>query len=140
MKREDRKTMLMSFLFFVPFLVLAYLLTLVFFMIVAAVYTLFPLNASVLPGTTVVITVAVLLAVAFFAGRTGSAPGWFSGGIFALLYGVIMCLAGVIFSSIALFSLKTLAVLISCFLVGAFGGILGINTRPRPRRRGYYVR
>jgi len=129
------KPFVQALLFFVPYLIAAYALILVVFFILALLYMVLPVDQTALYGVTAIISVLIVVVVAFFAGRLGNAPGWFSGGIFGLLFSLIMCIAGAICGVIAVFSIKTLLILVTCFGAGAFGGILGVNTRTSRKRR-----
>ena len=119
--------------FFLPYIVLSFLLTIGAFFVVGLVYTFIPIPEQALEPTALVITVAVLVVMSFSVGRATSQAGWLSGSILTLIYTVIMCLFGLITGNMPW--IKVPFIIITGFLIGALGGVLGINTRPkRPRR------
>jgi putative membrane protein (TIGR04086 family) len=69
-----------------------------------------------------------LLIGGFVAGKRAYTKGWFNGGMIGFIYSLIILLVGYLGFD-ASFSLETLGTIGGSFLVGAFGGIMGVNTR-----------
>lgn len=59
-------------------------------------------------------------------GKRINSRGWYHGGILGLVYAVIIIFIGFLAFNNGL-SLQTLFALIAAYLIGAFGGILGVN-------------
>lgn len=63
------------------------------------------------------------------AGRSSSDRGWFYGGMTGLVYAILMILIGiVIYNSFSVDQAGLFRVLLM-ILIGAFGGIIGLNTQ-----------
>ncbi len=64
----------------------------------------------------------------FITARRSGEKGWMRGGYLGLLYGLIVFLVSYLGFHVEP-ALRTLMFLISCFIIGAFGGMLGVNVR-----------
>ena len=62
----------------------------------------------------------------YACGKRTSSKGWYHGGILGLVYAVIIIVIGFLSFDNGI-SLHTLFALIAAYLIGAFGGILGVN-------------
>lgn len=71
--------------------------------------------------------VAVLFG-AIGASRCAKERGWYYGGLTGLLYAVVMVLIGVVVYNTFTFDASGLFRVLVMALIGAFGGIIGINT------------
>jgi len=69
-----------------------------------------------------------LLSGSFVSGKRAGRKGWYFGGILGLLYGIIVLAIGFLSFDRGL-DLQTLAFIAAAFLIGAVGGIMGVNTR-----------
>jgi putative membrane protein (TIGR04086 family) len=63
---------------------------------------------------------------AFTCGKRMNTKGWYHGGILGLAYCLIIILIGFLSFDHGI-SLQTLFTIIAAYLLGAFGGILGVN-------------
>ena len=126
-----------SFLGFLPFVVIGLVVSIIIFLIIAGVYTFTPMQPSVLSPLAVVVSLICVFAAGFLAGKMGAAPGWLAGGITGIGYAIVMIIAGWISTVVPLLSLRPLIILFACFVVGAVGGIFGINLKPRKRMKGW---
>jgi putative membrane protein (TIGR04086 family) len=75
--------------------------------------------------------VYLIHALAIFIGSYASGKrinnrGWYHGGILGLVYAIIIVLIGFLSFDNGI-SLQTLLAIIAAYLIGAFGGILGVN-------------
>ncbi|WP_258171335.1 TIGR04086 family membrane protein [Paenibacillus sp. R14(2021)] len=68
------------------------------------------------------------LAGGFVSGRRSSQRGWYFGGMLGIAYGILVLLIGFLASNTG-FSGRTLTMLVETFLCGAFGGMVGVNTK-----------
>lgn len=66
----------------------------------------------------------------FVAAKRAGEKGWYRGGMLGAVYGIAVTLISYLGFDAKLSS-QTLVFLLVCFLVGAFGGILGINAKRR---------
>lgn len=64
----------------------------------------------------------------YAGGKKTGQKGWYAGGLLGILYCVIIYIVGFLGLDASL-SLQTLFVFIGAFLVGALGGILGVNAK-----------
>jgi putative membrane protein (TIGR04086 family) len=81
-----------------------------------------------LPTYAIIIHGLSALAGSFVCGRRSTSKGWYHGGVLGLLYIAIVLLVGFL-SFDRDFNWNTLLFAAGAFVVGAFGGILGVNTK-----------
>lgn len=62
----------------------------------------------------------------FVTAKRAAEKGWYKGGLLGVLYGLIVWLVSFLGFDVG-FSLQTIYFWAGCFLVGAIGGIFGIN-------------
>jgi putative membrane protein (TIGR04086 family) len=62
------------------------------------------------------------------SGRRAGKRGWYYGGMMGILYSVVVVLIGFLSYDAAL-TLNTLILLVLSFVMGAFGGMIGVNLR-----------
>lgn len=134
-RSADGEGLKAGLLFFLPFTILALILTLALFLVAAAVYAFTPMGQTVLSVTAVTISLVCVLASGFLAGRTGGAPGWLYGGMTGLSYGVIAVILALAMRAVPILSAKPPLMLLIYFVCGAAGGVLGINLRAKKRYR-----
>lgn len=66
----------------------------------------------------------------FISAKRAGVKGWYRGGILGIFYGLLVNLISFLGFGEKL-SMNTLVFFIFCFVIGAFGGMLGINARRR---------
>ena len=91
--------------FFLPFVAIGFVLTLIAFLFVAVVYRFVPLSSAVLKVITAVISVCVLLIISYLSAK--EAASVITGGITALIYSVIHSIFAVLSGSVPLLSVRT---------------------------------
>lgn len=64
----------------------------------------------------------------FITGRRTRMKGWYYGGMMGIIYCILIFLIGFL-SFDSVISLSSLLLIIVSFTMGAFGGIIGVNTR-----------
>jgi putative membrane protein (TIGR04086 family) len=64
----------------------------------------------------------------FISAKRAGLKGWYRGGLLGVFYGILVTLISYLGFSEKV-GLDTLVFLLICFLIGAFGGILGINAK-----------
>lgn len=120
-----------------PLLVLEFILTLIAVLILAVVYKLAPLPIGAIRSTMFVVSVIVMFAASFLAGRKARSGGWLAGAMVTGAYGAVMVILGWISGVSPILSLKWILTLITTVLIGAMGGIVGFHMKPKRRRRYY---
>lgn len=68
------------------------------------------------------------LAGGFVSGKRSGKKGWYYGGLLGLLYGIIILIISFLAADTGL-SLRSLLLLLTAFLTGAIGGMIGVNLR-----------
>jgi len=120
--------------FFVRYVLMALILTAVAFVLVAVVYIFVDIPSNVLGTITLIVSVAVSLMVSFAVGKETAIP--LTAGCVVLIFSAIRCILAVLFGFMPVFSIRTPFELVTGFLIGMIGGILG-NSNSRRRRRRY---
>ncbi len=110
-------------------LLISYGFAVILFLILAAVvtYTNFP-ESAVNVVITVITVLSIIIAGASVA-RRARTKGWLHGAAMGVLYVVILYLIGAVTLNGLNFGLNVVSMLISGFVFGAFGGIIGINLK-----------
>ncbi|MBQ3053643.1 MAG: hypothetical protein IJC89_01910 [Clostridia bacterium] len=121
------------FSLFMPFVGMAFLLTIIGFFAVGLVYIFVPFSVWMLKIISLVISIISLVIVTCVAGRRTASV--FTGGIIALIYSVIRWIIAVATGSLYILSFRSPFVIISGFLIGIIGGIIGTGTATRRKRR-----
>ena len=118
--------------FFLRYVLMALGLTAVAFAVLAAVYIFVDIPVHALEIITLVVSVIVALVVSFMVGKDSATP--LSGGCVTLVYTFLRCAVSVIFGFTPILSVRTPFELITGFLIGLLGGILGSGGGNRRRR------
>ena len=126
--------------FFLPYWVLSFIMVFIAFALVAVVFLITPLSQSTFPFISSFVFIAVELAVSYLLGKFCKMPAILSGSLYGAGMAIIMLFIGLITSSISLFSLKFLFMLITGVLVGAFGAIAGLNFKPKKKHSRYIAK
>lgn len=96
-------------------------------LVVSLLLTVTGLGEDALPMFVYIIHGAALLIGGFVTGRKRGTKGWYHGGMLGILYWLLIMIVG--FLSInATFGMDVLMTAGICFVTGAIGGILGVNT------------
>lgn len=108
---------------------IAYLITLVIFLIFAVVITYTQFPESAIPTVVVVTTILSVIIAGTRVARKAKNRGWLNGAVAGMVYMIILY----IISSLALtgfqFDRYVVYMFIMGLLAGAFGGIVGINLK-----------
>ena len=126
-----------SILMFLPFVAIGLIVSVIIFLVIAGIYTVTPMQPSLLAPIAVVVSLVCVFASSFVAGKFGAAPGWLAGGITGAGYAIIMVIAGWVTGALPLLSARPILILLCCFAVGAVGGVFGINLKPKRRMKGW---
>lgn len=119
--------------FFIRYVLMALMLTAVSFAVLAVVYIFIDIPSNVLEIVTLAISVVVLLIVSFAVGKESAIP--LTAGCVGLIYAAVRCLLAVIFGFVPFLSVRTPFELVTGFLIGMIGGILGSSGGRRRTRR-----
>ncbi|WP_158212402.1 TIGR04086 family membrane protein [Natranaerobius trueperi] len=107
--------------------VLAYCISLVVFVFSSLLFTLTPLTEAIMPYITYITTViSIFIGGIYTAGKIGY-KGWLNGGICGLIYLIGLFILSLLLNVNVVFGLQLLSRIVLSFLIGAIGGILGIN-------------
>ncbi len=120
-----------------PLVILEFAVTVLAVLVLALVYKFAPLSMSAVRSTMFVVSIVVMFAASFLAGRKAHSGGWLAGAVVTGIYGLVMVVLGWITGASPILSFKWLLTLVTALLIGAMGGIVGLNTRPKRRRRYY---
>lgn len=110
-------------------IIISYLFTFLVFAVVSAVitYTAFPEKYI---DTVVLITTILSIVISGMLVSTGArAHGWLNGGIGGFVYMLVLWILGIVFSDGVAFSKDKIFMLVLGFVLGAVGGIIGINMK-----------
>ncbi len=107
--------------------VTAFIASLLCTLILAGVYTWSNLSESTLPFTAYTINAISALIGAVLAAKSAGARGWYYGCMTALLFSVLLAIIGSLVDFSAAFQLETVVRIALLGLIGAFGGIIGVN-------------
>lgn len=125
-----------------PFLAVTLVLNIGLFLIIGIIYTFTQLDFKALPPLALITSMLSLLTAAFLAGRATRYSGGLTGGVLGIANAAVVYILGVIAGITPIISAHMLLIFITCFLIGALGGIIGINARGKRRRYsgGYNLR
>lgn len=112
----------------------AFLASLFFTLIMAGVYTWSSLSESTLPYTAYTINAVSALVGAILAARSAGERGWYYGFVSALVFSSVLALVGSLVDFSTAFQLETIVRIILLGLIGAFGGMIGVNLSRKVNR------
>ncbi|MBL0387478.1 TIGR04086 family membrane protein [Tumebacillus sp. ITR2] len=82
-----------------------------------------------LSGITYVLNMVAVVVGSLFAARQAGTRGWYYGALTGLSYAVLITLLGLLMVDGPLFNLNNLFQTVLMGLIGAFGGMIGVNLR-----------
>lgn len=100
-------------------------------LVMAGVYTWSNISESTLPYTAYTINAVSALIGSIAAARSAQERGWYYGGLSALLFSAILALVGSLVDWSTAFQVETILRILLLALIGAFGGIIGVNLGKR---------
>ncbi|HHW56360.1 MAG TPA: TIGR04086 family membrane protein [Clostridia bacterium] len=106
---------------------IAYIITLSFFIIYAILLTFTPLSELTLPTLTLLITIIGIVLSGALSARHTTSKGWLNGGIAGILYITIMLVLGAFFIKELGATSFWLVKYMWGAILGALGGMIGIN-------------
>jgi putative membrane protein (TIGR04086 family) len=115
--------------------ILAYILTILIFMIFAGLITYSDFSENQIPSVVTGTTIIGVLIAGILSGRNSQSKGWFSGAIAGVIYVIILIILGAIILKNASFSRQVINIIIMGLVVGSIGGIIGINIGRRKIKR-----
>jgi putative membrane protein (TIGR04086 family) len=84
-------------------------------------------NEDSLPFITYLVHAASVFIGSYVCGKRTGNKGWYHGGLLGLLYGIIILTVGFLAWDHGFFAVHSLVWIVSAFLIGALGGIIGVN-------------
>lgn len=124
-----------AMMFFVPYWIIAAILTLFVFIILALLYIFTPMPNSALPAVSRIAILATEFFMAYLTGKYSRFPAIVAGGLFGTGYTVLLLFIGICTLSVSLFALKFLLMLFTGILFGMLGGAFGGSAAQKKRRR-----
>ena len=106
---------------------LAYCISLVVFVISSLLFTFTPMPEAIMPYLTYITSVFSILIGGIYAASKIGNKGWLNGGMCGILYLTGLFLLSIILDVEIIFGFQFISRLILSFVIGAVGGILGIN-------------
>jgi len=97
-------------------------------LITALLLSFTSLSDSKLSIISFAVTGLSLLIGGFIAGKRAGLKGWYYGGLTGLIFGVIISMINFLAFDLG-FNLRSLILILLTFLFGAFGGVLGVNSK-----------
>jgi len=107
----------------------AFLLSLLFTLLMSAIYTWTNISESTLPYSAYTINALSTLFGAITAARFAGKKGWLYGGTTALIFSLLLAIIGSLIDLSASFQAQTLARILILILIGTFGGVIGVQFR-----------
>lgn len=86
------------------------------------------MKESSLPTAAFLVHGMASLAGGFTAGKRSESKGWYNGSILGILYGITIILVSFLASNSSV-SLHSVWLLVIALLIGAFGGMIGVNMK-----------
>lgn len=114
---------------------IALLLSLVIFVIFACLITYTSLPERYTAPVVAVTTYVSVFIAGLITARGASRKGWLNGALTGLLYMLVIYIAGVLGTTAPVFNPSMLGRVLAAVLVGAVGGIVGINLGSKKSRR-----
>lgn len=109
--------------------VVAFVASLLCTLVMAGIYTWSNLPETTQPYAAYTINAVSALAGAVIAARSAGTRGWYYGGMTALIFSAVLALIGSLVDFSAAFQGETLVRIAILALIGAFGGMIGVNMR-----------
>jgi len=114
--------------------IVAFVASLVMTLVMAGVYTWSTLAETTLPYTAYTINTISALIGALLAARSAGERGWYYGGLCALIFSIVLAIIGSLVDFSAAFQMQTVLRIALIALIGAFGGMIGVNLSPQRSR------
>ena len=109
--------------------IVAFLLSLLFTLLMSAIYTWTNISESTLPYSAYTINVIATLFGSVTAARQAGKKGWLYGGGTALTFSLLLAIIGSLIDLSASFQAQTLARILILVMIGVFGGVIGVQFR-----------
>jgi putative membrane protein (TIGR04086 family) len=109
--------------------ILAYIVTLIIFLVFAVLITYTNFPESAIPTVVVVTTVLSIIIAGTRVARKARSKGWLNGAIAGLTYMIILYFISCLALTGFVFDKYVLYMLILGIFTGAFGGVIGINLK-----------
>jgi len=113
---------------------LAFVISVVLLLICAVIMTYSPIPDGAIRGVTIAVSGISILFASIVVAKKSKRQGWLSGASCGLLYAVLLYIFGSLIMLDFSITLSTVMVFVLGFVLGALGGIIGINTRKKKRR------
>lgn len=110
-------------------LLIMYGITIVLLFLLSLIVTYSNISEAVVSGLVLLITIVSIMMSAAAVGKTIGKKGWIYGAITGLSYMLILYLIGCLVYNSFTFGFHLISLLLIGVLSGAFGGIVGVNTK-----------
>lgn len=107
--------------------ILAYFLSLLLFLITGGVIHFTEISERIIPTAVTIISGLSIITAGVYAARHTASRGWLHGGIIGLLYVLVILILSMFLLPEFSFTFMSIGKLLIGFVIGALGGILGVN-------------
>ena len=112
----------------------AFVISIVLLFLCAVLMTYSPIPDNAAKAVTVIVSAISIFISGFMVSKKSKRQGWLSGAIAGLTYTILMYLFGSLVMLDFSVKLSTVLIGVMAFIIGAVGGIVGINTSHKRRR------
>lgn len=110
-------------------IIVSYAFTFIVFLVFAAIITYTGFPETYIDMVVIITTVLSILISGMIVSAGARSRGWLNGGIGGFVYMLVLVVLGMAFSDGALFDKTDVLMLVLGFVLGAVGGIIGINMK-----------
>lgn len=104
-----------------------YFISLICFLLVGAGLYFTHMSEGIIPTIVIIVYLVSIIVAGFYVARNTQSKGWLNGGIAGVFYIVILIILSYFFLPDFNLSLPLIGKLVLGFIIGAIGGIIGVN-------------
>lgn len=104
-----------------------YFISLICFLLIGAGLYFTHMSEGIIPTIVIIIYLVSIIVAGFYVARNTQSKGWLNGGIAGVFYIVILIILSYFFLPDFNLSLPLIGKLVLGFIIGAIGGIIGVN-------------
>jgi putative membrane protein (TIGR04086 family) len=107
--------------------IIGYFISLICFLLVGAGLYFTHMSEGIIPTIVIIVYLVSIIVAGFYVARNTQSKGWLNGGIAGVFYIVILIILSYFFLPDFNLSLPLIGKLVLGFIIGAIGGIIGVN-------------
>lgn len=104
-----------------------YFISLICFLLIGAGLYFTHMSEGIIPTIVIIVYLVSIIVAGFYVARNTQSKGWLNGGIAGVFYIVILIILSYFFLPDFNLSLPLIGKLVLGFIIGAIGGIIGVN-------------